>query len=118
MTARAYPPELERSSFAIYRILAIADADRRDAAIRLRWLQPQMLVEPRRVSTAGEHSMVALRFAGRRRWLVLAALASVLAILGITIADAMRFHPVYERRLESGALRSSVDERSKDHGQR
>jgi hypothetical protein len=125
MTARGNQPELQRATFAVYQALAAERAHPREQAAaralvaRLRWLQPLVVGDRARqaAQVSGAADVAGVRPARRRAALAL-AIAAALAVLGVAVADAVKFHSLYESRLPAGAARSSVEERSQDHGHR
>jgi hypothetical protein len=117
LTARGHQPELQRATLAVYQVLGqaltadgAASSGDRTLLARLRWLQP-LVLQGRAAEAAGVRPM-------RRRAALALAIAAMLAVLGVAIANAMKFHSSYESRLPAGAARSSLEERSQDHGDR
>lgn len=109
LTARGYQPELERATATVYQALAAERGKVTDplAAARLRWLQPLVLG-----THAAAHAGIRVR---RRCGALVVALAALLALFGFAVADAMKFHSLYESRQRAGAA-GRLDERAQDHG--
>lgn len=117
LTARGHQPELQRATRVVYQVLGqelAAEAGKgsgdRTLVARLRWLQP-LVLQGRAAEAAGVRPV-------RRRAALALAIAAMLAVLGVAIANAVKFHSTYEGRLPAGAARSSLEERSQDHGHR
>lgn len=109
LTARGYQPELERATASVYQTLAAERATPKDPLLvaRLRWLRPLVLR-----THAAAHAGIKLR---RRRGALVLAIAAGLALVAFAVADAVKFHSLYESRQRAGAS-GSLKERAQDHG--